>query len=423
MELHFSAKTVRRNENGRTACASAAYRSGSIMIGNDGEIHDYTHREDYVTGGVLLPAGAPEELLDRQVLWSRHEAKDIRKDSQLYRDIDFSFPNEFSYETCQRVIHLLAQPLLDKGMCLQWDIHDKTVNGQRNLHAHLMITMRTLLADGTFGNKDRSWNKYNGGLNIAEELRPEVARIMNEELEAMGLPERVEHESFAKRGIDRIPTTHVGAIATRIVERGGTAYRKAMNVAIKELNSEHLTYLKRIEELRTRRAIIEHNLFADVANRSLEDMMAASRSEKEYQVEQRASNAELREQIDEHYRTIREAGAQIYDLRKEKKQVDNLRYALQLFKNLHGDQNLTEDQKQKLAWATGYLRWATGNEPSMSDVVEQIEHVRELNTERCIALSKAVQRRDQAYSSIDELRKEIKENSKEKWLQSRGVYR
>ena len=424
MELYLSPQVVGKGKKGRTACGSAAYRSCSKIYDNNGRRHDYRHKKGYVMGGVELPEGAPEELRDRQTLWGRHEPKDIRKDAELFREIVLAFPNVLDYVACAAVLRQLSAILTEKGMCVQWDIHDTTKRGKRNLHAHLMITMRTLQRDGTFGNKDRSWNKYNGGLNIANLLRPEAARLMNEELEKIGSEERIEHESFKKRGIDRIPTVHVGLAGTAIAGRGETSYRKKLNDAIRELNAEHMTYVERVEKLREKRAAIDRHLYSEMEDKpGIHDIIDSYDSFTMTSKEISASKGKLQERIEESYQVIREAGAQIYDLRKEKKQTDKLRYALQLFKHLAGEKDLTDEQKEKLAWATGYLRWANGKDPTMEEVMLQIEEVRELNTQRCIALSGATKRRDDAYEDIKAARHTMREIGQEQWRRSRGIYR
>ncbi len=247
MELYLSPKVVGKGPKGRTACGSSAYRSCDRIIDNTGRVHDYRHKGGYVTGGVELPAGAPEELRNRQTLWSRHEEKDVRKDAELFREITVALPNELDYEASASVIRQLAKPLTDREMCVQWDIHDTTKEGQRNLHAHLMVTMRTLQPDGTFGNKNRSWNRYNGGLNIADLLRPEAARLMNEELARIGSSERVEHESFADRGIDKIPTKHMGVEATAMERKGIKTNKGRRNRYIEWLNQIHAENLRQVE--------------------------------------------------------------------------------------------------------------------------------------------------------------------------------
>lgn len=273
MELHLSPKVVSKGAKGRTACGSAAYRSGSRIVDNDGRVHDYRYKRERVAGGVELPAGAPEDLCSPQTLWQRHEIHDTRKDAQLYRDVEFSLPNELEqngdYSACERIAQAMAAELTKMGMCVQWDIHDKYTykdeNGKtftssrkldpskkytevRNLHVHLMLTMRELLPDGTFGNKNRAWNKFNGGLNISNLLRPKATELMNRELQAIRSGEHVEHLSFAERGIDRIPTVHVGTTATAMERRGQKTDRGDRNRYINWLNAIHAENMGQLQE-------------------------------------------------------------------------------------------------------------------------------------------------------------------------------
>ena len=247
MELCMIPKVVGKGPKGRTACGSSAYRSCDRLVDNAGNVHDFRKKGGYVMGGVELPAGAPEELRNRQTLWSRHEKRDIRKDAELFRDIMITMPNELSYLAVARVARSLAGLLTEKGMCVQWDIHDTTKDKQRNLHVHLMVTMREILPDGTFGNKNRSWNRYNGGLNVAELLRPEAARLMNAELEAIGSSDRVEHESYADRGIDKIPTKHMGVAATAMERKDKKTNKGNQNRYIDWLNKIHAENLRQAE--------------------------------------------------------------------------------------------------------------------------------------------------------------------------------
>ena len=267
MELYLSPKVVGKGPKGRTACGSSAYRSCDRIVDNAGNVHDYRHKGGYVTGGIELPEGASEDLRNRQTLWSRHEARDIRKDAELFREITLALSNEFDYAATERVVRSLASKLTEKGMCVQWDIHDTTKNGQRNLHAHMMVTMRELQPDGTFGNKNRSWNKYNGGLNIADLLRPEAARLMNEELAKIGSSERVEHESFAARGVDKIPTKHVGPVATAMERKGTKTYKGNQNRYIDFLNRIHAENLRQVE--------------TQLQSGKVEDLIAGARAQKD----------------------------------------------------------------------------------------------------------------------------------------------
>lgn len=411
MELYLDVKPIGRGSKGRTACGSAAYRSCNEVIDNDGRRHNYKNKTGWIAGGIELPAGAPEELRSRQILWSRHDAKESRKDAQIFREIVVALPNELPDATCAGIVKDLIAPLVEMGMCAQWDIHNvhpknENEGGNKhpeNKHAHVMLTMRELLPDGTFGNKKREWNKYNGGLNIAEMLRPEAARLMNEQLTLMGSKKRVEHESYAKRGIDKLPQIHVGVAGTAISERGETSYRKAMNEVIKKLNAENISYKERLERLHEARTTLANVGIKETTKPSLFSQIQANELIKNTP---NITGADSR--IRANYNNIREFNQQIYDLRKEKKQTEKYRKALFLVKNLAGDTELDAEQKALLQWAQGYLKWALQREdvPEGEDLKRLIEEAKERNTERCLGIYAAETGKRDALTAIAEERAE-----------------
>ena len=276
MELHLEVKVIGKGAKGRTACGSSAYRACDQIVDNAGEIHDYRRKGGHVSGGVELPANASEELRDRQTLWRRHEEKDRRKDAELFREVVVALPNELSQSGAERVMKGIAAEATKLGMCVQWDIHDvsrfEDLNGKhvtkknlkkgveykeiRNLHGHLMLSMRELSEDGrSFGKKNRSWNKYNGGLNLPELLRPVAAKLMNEELAAIGATKVIEHEKYADRGVDQSPQQHMGVAATAMERRGVATNKGNRNRYIDWLNRIHAENLRQVESQLTKKSL------------------------------------------------------------------------------------------------------------------------------------------------------------------------
>lgn len=68
--FHLSIKIISRG-NGKSAVASAAYRSGSkIKSDYDGTVHDYRNKKGVIDSMILLPEFAPSELRNRMKLWN-----------------------------------------------------------------------------------------------------------------------------------------------------------------------------------------------------------------------------------------------------------------------------------------------------------------------------------------------------------------
>lgn len=92
----FSAKVISRSV-GTNAVASAAYRS-ALRLHNDwlGRDHDFTNKSGVVHSEVRLPDGAPERMGDRSALWAEIEATELRKDTQLAREVEFAITRELT---------------------------------------------------------------------------------------------------------------------------------------------------------------------------------------------------------------------------------------------------------------------------------------------------------------------------------------
>ena len=144
----------RRNICGKSAVASAAYRSGEILTNDyDGVTHDFTRKRGIVHTEILLPPHAPPEFSDRSILWNSVEKIEKAKNSQLAREVEIALPVELNRE---QQIQLVREYVKDNfvlvGMCADIAIHDKE---DGNPHAHIMLTMRQLEESGEWGAKSK----------------------------------------------------------------------------------------------------------------------------------------------------------------------------------------------------------------------------------------------------------------------------
>ena len=400
MELYLDVKPVSKGDQGRTACGSSAYRACDKIKDNAGNLHDFSRKAGHVAGGVILPAGAPAELLDRETLWQRHDQKEIRKDAQIFREVEVGLHNSLSYDAAEGVCIAIGQRLAAMGMCVQWDIHDKTnKKGERNLHAHLMLSMRELQPDGTFGKKNRNWNKYNGGMNLADILRPYAAELMNDELDKIGVADRVEYQSFAERGIDRIPTVHVGVTACALEEKEIFTYKVRLNKKIREINAEHISYVEKLAKYRAVRAEFTELTLQDAQDRHLGlDAMIGKADAV------RRAPAPVPGAKEEIYQSIKKINLQAAGVKKDRNRIKKIRQALYTYKNLAGDPNIDADQKDQLEWATSYLKWAGIKDFSPDGITRAIEHFREYNTGCHLQQCELKKAKSQAYNDLWEIR-------------------
>lgn len=220
-DYRFSAQVISRGK-GQSSVASAAYRSASRLVDErTGEIHDYGRKGGLVHSEVLTPEGTPEWMADRAQLWNAVESVERRKDAQLAREVQLSLPHELDQESRKRlVLDFVQEQFVDRGMIADIAIHAPSAKGDdRNHHAHVMLTMRELTADG-FGNKQRDWNSP----EMLEQWREKWAHHQNRALERHGHQARVDHRSFEAQGVDREPQQHLGPTAADM-ERNGKASR------------------------------------------------------------------------------------------------------------------------------------------------------------------------------------------------------
>jgi len=206
---------------------------------------------------ILLPAHAPPSLSNRSTLWNSVEKAEKSRNAQLAREIEIALPMELDR---QEQIHLVRAYVRDtfvaSGMCADFSIHDK---GDGNPHAHIMLTLRPLKENGEWGAKCRKEYDLDGrGRRIrlpgggfkshrvnttdwndpgkAEVWRKQWARYANAMLYHKGLPQRIDHRSYARQGIQKVPTVHMGVAATQMEHRGLPTEKSAVNREIAAQN-------------------------------------------------------------------------------------------------------------------------------------------------------------------------------------------
>lgn len=270
---HCSIKIISRGK-GKSAVAAAAYRSGEKLTNDyDGTTHDFTRKGGVVHTKILLPDNAPKEYADRSTLWNAVEDVEKSKNAQLSREIEIALPNELSEAECIELAREFAQrTFVDKGMCADVCIHNPN-REQKNIHAHIMLTMRPFNENGTWGDKQRKeYALDNNGNKIydkrkrtykcrtfqttdwnsrekAEEWRAEWEKFINSALAEKGIIEKVDHRSFERQGKIEKPTVHMRVAATQMERKGIRTIKGDTNREIKSINAKISALLKRMDVL------------------------------------------------------------------------------------------------------------------------------------------------------------------------------
>ena len=243
---------------GKSAVAAATYRSGEKITNEwDGMTHDYTRKRGVVHTEILLPPHAPPSFSDRATLWNSVELYEKTGNAQLAREIDAALPIELSREEQIRLVReYCSSQFVSRGMCVDFAIHD-TDSG--NPHCHIMLTMRPLDERGAWAAKSKKeydidengerirlpsgrykthkvdltgWNDKGNALL----WRKAWADISNAYLERAGRPERIDHRSNAERGIDELPTVHMGVAACQMEKKGIATEKGELNRNIQKAN-------------------------------------------------------------------------------------------------------------------------------------------------------------------------------------------
>ncbi|MFC4367796.1 MobQ family relaxase [Citroniella saccharovorans] len=267
---HLSIKIISRGKN-KSAVAASAYRSGEkIKNEYDGIVHDFTRKGGIAYTEILLPQNAPEEFVNRSILWNSVEKIEKSKNSQLAREIEIALPKELDREKqIELVREYVKENFVKVGMCADIALHDK---GDGNPHAHILLTMRPLNEDTTWGAKskkeyilDKNGEKVklkNGNYKTrkidtvdwneqdkAEEWRKSWADITNKYLEENSIQEKVDHRSYQRQGIEQIPTIHLGVSASQMEKKGIATDRGNINREIKHQNKILKEIARRIKAL------------------------------------------------------------------------------------------------------------------------------------------------------------------------------
>lgn len=252
--FHFHLEQIKRSK-GQKAMACAAYRAGEKLYSDYyGEVCDYSSKGGVVHSEILLPENAPREYADRQTLWDAVENAERAKNAKLAHSFDIALQNEFSVEENIALARQFVQEqFVARGMIADLAVHmpDKD-GGIENPHFHVMCPIRPLNPDGTWGIKQRK--EYildeNGDRVLddaghyktravpttdwssperLEAWRAAWAELCNRKFEEKHLDTRIDHRSYVRQGIDKIPTVHEGPAVNEMEKRGVATNKRALN--------------------------------------------------------------------------------------------------------------------------------------------------------------------------------------------------
>ena len=284
--FHMSFSNISAGK-GRSAIASAAYRSGKKLFDQkEGRSYFYA-RSVMPESFILTPKNAPAWASDREQLWNEVERKDRRANSRYAKEFNVALPVELSEDEQKELLTKYVQEnFIDEGMVADVAIHRDHPD---NPHAHVMLTNRPFNPDGTWGLKskrenilDENGNKtYTGNSRFPRsrkvwlvdwdkkekinQWRHNWAVSVNQVLEQKNIPDRISEKSFSKR------------YERKEFNQQVKNYRKAKasykNNQEKVINRGHLDSLSRHFSFNEKRVVKElsHELKTYISLESLDD--------------------------------------------------------------------------------------------------------------------------------------------------------
>ena len=162
MPIGYARMTVTQRSKGRNAVQLSAYiaRERLEFEGNAAlcaKTYDFSKKGDSVFSKILLPEGTSEKLRDPEKLWNLAERAEKRIDAQINLNLIFALPDEveISTEECAELVcSFVEKTFVARDLPVQIAIHEPE---DGNRHAHAMIGMRRIAADGeSFAKKKES---------------------------------------------------------------------------------------------------------------------------------------------------------------------------------------------------------------------------------------------------------------------------
>ncbi|BES85932.1 MobA/MobL family protein [Pectobacterium carotovorum] len=285
--FHLEFKIVKRSE-GMSSCRKAAYHARcKITDDRTGNTYDFSHRSDLFHHQILAPVYAPAHIIESSTaLWNEVEKVERQKDGQTARYFDVAIPCELNNEDkIKLVVEYCQKNFVDKGMIADIAFHDLDSN---NPHAHVMLTLKPITADG-FGKKERSWNDKKNVILWRESW----SVIANRYLATTGSNERIDHRSIDAQHTEALEnaaiTLNVEEKALWLAKATATSRPAMQRVHRAKWNSKHVQEKRAAEQAvrdeMKQEAQATYNTFKDLDLQIVVDLRSFTVSEMPESVE------------------------------------------------------------------------------------------------------------------------------------------
>jgi hypothetical protein len=239
----------------------------------------------------------------------RRRRPENRSNSRVAREYELALPHELNREQRVDLVRAFSRDRSDRyGIAVNFAIHALHRNGdERNHHAHVLTTTRTIEAGGLGDKSQIEWsdgNRRKAGLGPAKEeitvIRGRWETLTNEYLKEHGIEARIDHRSLEAQGIEREPQSHLGPAVSSMERRGiETEVGKRLDAEALAAAQQRLEKAGRLgklerESLEVQRSIFDLSGDLDGAKRERDFLLLRQKqlAEKAPSLEQREASAE-----------------------------------------------------------------------------------------------------------------------------------
>ncbi|PKE69218.1 MobA/MobL family protein [Macrococcoides caseolyticum] len=244
------------NRATRNIVACASYRSDDELFSErTNERIKFRNHSVQPESFILTPENTPDWATDRETLWNqvdKIEKKNTKtKSPRLATEVLLSLPNDLERNVQRELVNnFVNDEFISRGMIADVSIHRDDIN---NPHAHILLTIRPLNADGTWGNKTVTRTKYdengtpvlnkNGNKVRVQErfaeldlknLRKNWEDKLNQFAERENSDRRYDSKSFKDQGREQIAHIHLTRAEYHLEEKEKRRCKK-LNIEYKPI--------------------------------------------------------------------------------------------------------------------------------------------------------------------------------------------
>lgn len=244
------------NRATRNIVACASYRSDDELFSErTNEKIKFRNHSVQPESFILTPENTPDWATDRERLWNevdKIEKKNTKtKSPRLATEVLLSLPNDLERNVQRELVNnFVNEEFISREMIADISIHRDDIN---NPHAHILLTIRPLNADGTWGNKTVTRTKYdekgnpvlnkNGNKVRVQERFAEIdlkttrknwEEKLNQFAERENSERRYDSRSFIEQGREEIAQIHLTRAEYHLEEKEKRRCKK-LNIEYKPI--------------------------------------------------------------------------------------------------------------------------------------------------------------------------------------------